>query len=95
MDNENYDANLVNIPVSAWGEKINYNITNEKWLTFDDYIASIEMERDVEHIKTLYNECVSTFTLSDSQKDWIDSAKDNRITNLTNPAKSNKMPVYV
>lgn len=95
MDNENYDASRVIIPVSAWGEKITYNITNEKWLTFDDYIASIEMENDIAHIETLYNECLTTLTISQQQGDWLESVRKGRIETLTNPAKSNRMPAYV
>lgn len=94
MDNENYDASRVITPVSAWGEKIKYNITNEKWLTFDDYIASIDMERDVSHITTLYNECKSTFNMSIEQWEWLESVKEWRIQKLTDPAKSNRMPTY-
>lgn len=78
MDNENYDSNKVN--------------ENDKWMTLDDYIASIEMESDTEVIKTLYNECISTVNLSDNQREYIDSVKDTRIERLENPEKHNRLP---
>lgn len=78
MDNENYDASKV--------------MTNTKWLWFDDYLASIEMENDYEAIKVLHNECVSTLELSDTQIEYIGSVRDKKIEKLLNPEKHNRLP---
>lgn len=53
------------------------------------------MENDIAHIETLYNECLTTLTISQQQGDWLESVRKGRIETLTNPAKSNRMPAYV
>lgn len=80
MDNENYDASKV--------------MTNEKWLAFDDYIASIEMESDIEAIKFLWKEAKETLGLTEWQIEWIDSSANKRIAYLENPQKHNRLPKH-
>lgn len=48
-------------------------VTNDKWLTFDDYIQSIRMEDDTSHIATLYRECFDTIIMSEKQLVWLKS----------------------
>lgn len=65
------------------------------WLTFDDYLESIRMEKDSEHIKTLFVQCTNSMNLSESQKELIKSEARKRTDILNGDAKSNILPHYM
>ena len=92
MDNENYDPNLESHPLNG-GEWYIDTRTNDKWLSFDDYKSSIEMENDVEHIKILLKECLETLGLSEWQKELINSTAEKSIKRIINP--TNRLPFPV
>lgn len=50
---------------------------DEDWLTLDDYIDSIKMEKDWEHVKTLYFKWLKLCT-TDKQADFFTGIKDKR-----------------
>lgn len=62
-------------------------------MDFDDYIDSIESETDTEHIQTLAKEAEKELILTPAQREMLTSSVRKRIEKLTNPAKSNRLPV--
>ena len=61
-------------------------------LTYEDYLESIKMEKDVEHIKTLFTQCNNQVKMSESQLDILRSEARKRTDFLNGEPKNNVLP---
>lgn len=48
-------------------------VFSDNSLTYDDYLESIQMEKDTEHIRTLFNQCSDNVRMSESQLEVLKS----------------------
>lgn len=70
-------------------------VFNDNWLTFDDYVESIQMETDIEHIKTLFIQCNNTLKMSETQLDILKWEARKRTDYLNGEASKNVLPNHI
>lgn len=67
----------------------------DNWLTFQDYVDSIRMEKDINHIRTLFIQCDDSLDLTESQLDMLKSEARKRTDFLEWGAKNNVLPNHI
>ncbi len=65
------------------------------WLTFSDYVESIRMEKDVNHIRTLFIQCDDSLDLTESELDILKSEARKRTDFLNWAPKNNVLPEHL
>lgn len=72
------------------------NHIDKHGLNLQDYIASIQDENDVEHIKTLYKQATSSgLSLSQEQIDWLKSEARKQTDKLESAKWQNLLPSHL
>lgn len=89
---EDYQANKYKLTEFCNKKNWYKTVIEDNWLTFEDYIESIRMEKDVEHIKTLFIQCDDSISLSDTQYDILKAEARKRTDYLNGEPKNNVLP---
>lgn len=80
VDTDNTHSDEYDVPKKVETKEVKKEYVkkqDEDWLTLDDYIDSIKMEKDWEHVKTLYFKWLKLCT-TDKQADFFTGIKDKR-----------------
>ena len=82
---------------TVWGiaSREEMEVFNDNSISYDDYLESIRMEKDTEHIKTLYNQCNDSIRMSEAQLEVLKSEARKRTDFLNWSPKSNRLPEHL
>ncbi len=82
---------------TVWGiaSREEMEVFSDNSLTYDDYLESIQMEKDTEHIRTLFNQCSDNVRMSESQLEVLKSEARKRTDFLNWSPKNNVLPEHL
>lgn len=93
ISEEDYNANKYKL--TEFCNKKNWYTVKDEWLTYEDYIDSIKMEKDTEHIKILFHQCEDSIRMSEYQLEVLKSEARKRTDFLNWSPKNNVLPEHL